>query len=103
MACADVTADISVYGENRAILYDNLTRIGYECFKPKGAFYLFPKSPVPDDAAFCEAAKKFNLLIVPGRAFGVPGHFRVAYCVKTKTCVDSIEAFEKAYKMSYNV
>jgi aspartate aminotransferase len=97
MECADVTVDMTLYRENRDILYGGLTRIGYECFKPPGAFYLFPKSPIADDAAFCEAAKEYNLLIVPGKAFGVPGHFRIAYCVKKETVQNSLDAFEKAY------
>jgi len=97
-ACADVTVDVSVYGENRDVLCASLTGMGYELIKPKGAFYLFPKSPVEDDAAFCDTAKKFRLLIVPGRAFGAPGYFRIAYCVKKETVMNSLNGFEEAIK-----
>ncbi|MCL2709232.1 MAG: pyridoxal phosphate-dependent aminotransferase, partial [Defluviitaleaceae bacterium] len=93
--CADIKIDAAPYKENRDILYENLTAMGYECFKPQGAFYLFPKSPIADDAAFCEAAKRNRLLVVPGRAFGTPGHFRVAYCVKKQTVLVSLESFKK--------
>ena len=96
--CADTLVDTSVYEENRNILYDNLTEMGYECFKPQGAFYLFPKSPVPDEKAFCEAAKRFRLIIVPGGAFGTPGYFRIAYCVKRDTVVNSLNSFREAIK-----
>jgi aspartate aminotransferase len=96
--CVDITVDISVYEENRNILYENLTKMGYECQKPAGAFYLFPKAPNGDDVAFCNAAKEHRLLIVPGRAFGAPGYFRIAYCTKKETVVNSLNSFEKAIK-----
>jgi aspartate aminotransferase len=96
--CVDITVDISIYEENRNILYENLTKMGYECLKPGGAFYLFPKSPIDDDAAFCAAAKEHRLLIVPGRAFGAPGYFRIAYCTKKETVLNSLDSFEKAIR-----
>jgi aspartate aminotransferase len=73
--------------------------MGYECLKPEGAFYLFPKAPNGDDAAFCNAAKEHRLLIVPGRAFGAPEYFRIAYCTKKETVLNSLNSFEKAIKM----
>ncbi|MCL2352813.1 MAG: pyridoxal phosphate-dependent aminotransferase [Firmicutes bacterium] len=96
--CADAAVDTAFYRENRDILYNSLTEMGYECFKPQGAFYLFPKSPLADDVAFCEAAKKFRLLIVPGRSFGAPGYFRISYCVKRETVLNSLESFAEAIK-----
>ena len=65
-----------------------------ECQKPAGAFYLFPKSPI-DDVEFCEIAKKYNILVVPGSVFGMKGYFRVAYCVSEETVRNSLAAFER--------
>ncbi|MCL2457210.1 MAG: pyridoxal phosphate-dependent aminotransferase, partial [Defluviitaleaceae bacterium] len=94
--CVDITVDTKIYGENRNILYENLTAMGYECQKPSGAFYLFPKAPGGDDAAFCAAAKEHRLLLVPGRAFGAPGYFRIAFCTKKETVQNSLDSFKKA-------
>ena len=96
--CLGQTADISVYKKNRDILYEGLTKLGFHCVKPDGAFYLFVKSMEPDAAAFCEKAKKYELLLVPGDDFGTPGYVRIAYCVTTKQIVDSLPAFEKLAK-----
>ncbi|OPJ60738.1 pyridoxal phosphate-dependent aminotransferase [Clostridium oryzae] len=93
--CAGQTSDISIYRKNRDLLYDGLIKLGYKCVKPEGAFYLFPQSLEPDAYAFCERAKKHNLLIVPGDDFGCPGHVRISYCVKTEQIVKSLPAFEK--------
>lgn len=87
--------DINIYKKNRDLLYNHLIDLGFECIKPKGAFYLFPKSPIEDDVKFCEIAKKFNILIVPGSAFGLKGYFRIAYCVDYKKIEKSLEAFTK--------
>jgi aspartate aminotransferase len=95
--CRDTAIDISVYEKNLSFLYSALTDIGYECVKPKGAFYLFPKAPGGDDLKFCALAKEFMLLLVPGTAFHTPGYFRLAYCVSYETCVNSIDAFRKAF------
>ena len=78
--CLDESTDISYYERNRNTLYDGLTAIGYECPSPEGAFYLFMKTPI-DDKEFCEKAKKYNILVVPGSAFACPGYCRIAYCV----------------------
>jgi aspartate aminotransferase len=72
-----------------------LIEFGYECIKPDGAFYLFPKTLIEDDVAFCQAAKEFNLLIVPGSSFGCPGFCRIAYCVSYETIINSKESFKK--------
>jgi aspartate aminotransferase len=86
---------VEVYRERRDILYNHLTEIGFEMVKPQGAFYLFPKSPIPDDVAFIGAALKYNLLLVPGSGFAGPGHFRIAYCVAKETIVRSLPYFTK--------
>jgi len=65
----DASVDVSIYQENRDILYQHLTKLGFECIKPQGAFYLFPKVPDGDDKTFCELAKKYNILLVPGSSF----------------------------------
>lgn len=92
--CSGKTADIEVYKKNRDILYSALTGYGYACVKPDGAFYLFVKSPEPDAGAFCERAKKYELLLVPGDDFGCPSFVRIAYCVKTETIINSLPAFK---------
>lgn len=86
------------YEEKRNFLYENLTRIGFECVKPQGAFYLFPKTLIPDDVAFCKAATKYNLLLVPGSGFGCPGYMRIAYCGSLEMMKKSIPAFEALAK-----
>lgn len=87
--------DIEIYKRNRDLLYNHLTAIGFFCVKPQGAFYLFPRAPIADDRKFCEDAKQFNLLLVPGSAFGCPGHFRISYCVSYDKIERSLPAFEK--------
>lgn len=96
--CADLTSNMNEYAKNRDLLYNGLTKIGYECVYPQGAFYLFVKSLEPDANKFMEKAKKYNLIIVPSDNFGVTGYFRLAYCVDSKTIINSMEAFEKLYK-----
>ena len=87
--------DVNIYKKNRDLLYNHLLSLGFECVKPQGAFYLFPKSLIPDDKAFAEAAKKYNLLIVPGSSFGCPGHFRLSYCISYEKIEKSLQAFTK--------
>ncbi len=93
--CLDAKADIAAYKENRDLLYDALKSYGYEVIEPQGAFYLFMKSPEPDANAFCEKAKKYELLLVPGDSFGGAGYVRVSYCVAKSTIENSLPAFEK--------
>ena len=95
--CLAESTDISYYERNRNTLYDGLTAIGYECPNPEGAFYLFMKTPI-DDKEFCEKAKKYNILVVPGSAFACPGYCRIAYCVSYETICNSLPKFEKLYK-----
>ena len=94
-ACAGITADLSVYAENRALLYGALTEMGFSCVPPDGAFYLFVKSPEPDAKAFSERAKKYELLLVPGDDFGVAGYVRISYCVSTEQIRRALPAFKK--------
>lgn len=96
--CVDMTSDLSVYKENREILYKELTRLGYNCAKPDGAFYLFIEALEADAVAFCEKAKKYELLLVAGDGFGCPGYVRISYCVRTEQIRNSIPAFEKLAK-----
>lgn len=93
--CLDCKVDIEVYNRNRIDLYNKLTELGFKCVKPVGAFYMFPETPIEDDVAFCNAAKEFNLLLVPGSGFGCKGHMRLSYCVSHDTIINSFPAFEK--------
>jgi aspartate aminotransferase len=93
--CLYETSDLSVYEENKNILYTELTKLGFEIVEPGGTFYMFPKSLEPDAVAFCNKAKDFDLIIVPSDSFGVPGHFRISYCIPTEKVKRSIAAFEK--------
>lgn len=89
------SVNIAEYQEKRDILYNNLTEMGFTMIKPAGAFYLFPKSPIPDDVAFIKAAQKYNLLLVPGSGFGKPGYFRIAYCIDKQTILNALPAFRE--------
>lgn len=89
------TADISVYEKNRNLLYNALTSYGYTAVRPDGAFYLFIKSPEADANAFCERAKKYELLLVPGDDFGYEGYVRISYCVSTEMIEKALPEFEK--------
>lgn len=93
--CAGKPSDISIYKKNGQLLYQGLIDAGFTCVKPQGAFYLFPKALEADDAAFCERAKKYDLLLVPGADFGCPGYFRAAYCIKTETIEKALPLFKK--------
>lgn len=95
----DASVDVGIYKENRDLLYNHLTGLGFSCVKPEGAFYLFPKAPIEDDVRFCSDAKQFNLLLVPGSAFGCPGHFRISYCISKKRVENSLPAFEKLWQL----
>lgn len=96
--CIGETSDISLYKKNRDILYNELIRLGYEVVKPQGAFYIFMKALEEDSMAFCERAKKYDLLFVPGDGFGCSNHVRISYCVNESLIRNSIPAFEKLIK-----
>ena len=93
--CQGVTSDVSVYERNRDLLAGALTQYGFSCVRPDGAFYLFVRSPEPDANAFCERAKQFNLLLVPGDDFGCKGYVRIAYCVSPAMIERSLPSFKK--------
>ncbi len=97
-ACDGQTADLNVYRKNRDLLYNALTSYGFTCVYPDGAFYLFMKSPESDAAAFCERAKKYELLFVNGEDFGAKGFVRIAYCVQTEQIERALPLFEKLAK-----
>lgn len=93
--CLDAEVDVAYYNRNRETLYNGLIELGYECTKPEGAFYLFVKSPIEDDKAFCAMAKKYRLLVVPGSSFAGPGYVRIAYCVAYETIVNALPQFKQ--------
>ena len=99
--CCDMTADLSVYEKNMNILYDGLTKLGFEVVRPGGTFYMFPKALEADAVAFSKKAMKHDLILVPGDSFGAPGYFRIAYCVDTGKVERSLEAFRKFVKAEY--
>lgn len=94
-ACLEEKADVAFYDENRKMLYEGLTALGFTCIKPEGAFYLWLKSPVENEEAFVEEGKKYNILMVKGSAFGCGGFVRLAYCVSHETVKNSLPAFAK--------
>ncbi len=93
--CTHLRPNLQAYDENRRLLYENLTAMGYEMAKPDGAFYLFIKAPNGDAVAFSEQAKGHDLLVVPGDGFGCPGYFRICYCVSKDMILRSLPAFRK--------
>ena len=100
--CDGLTADLSIYKRNRDLLYNALTKYGFTCIYPDGAFYLFVKAAEADAKAFCEKAKKYELLLVNGADFGYAGWVRVAYCVQTQQIERALPLFEKLAK-DYNL
>ena len=90
--------NLEAYDRNRNLLYNGLTKLGFSCIKPEGAFYLFVKAPVEDEKAFCAQAQKHNLLLVPGSSFACPGYVRIAYCVSYEQIERSMPAFEALAK-----
>lgn len=96
--CMGQTGDVELYRKNRDLLYKGLTEIGYECFLPQGAFYLFVRALEPDADAFCENAKQEDLLIVSGEGFGCPGYVRISYCVDYDMIERSFPAFRRLYE-----
>jgi aspartate aminotransferase len=97
-----VTVSIADYQRKRDYLYTNLTAMGYKVNKPQGAFYFFPRSPVEDEVTFIRELQEFKVLAVPGRGFGMPGYFRISYCVDDHTIEGSLDGFRKVAK-KYNL
>lgn len=93
------TADLSVYETNKNILYTELIKMGFDCVEPGGTFYMFPKALEEDAVAFSNKAKELDLLLVPSNSFGVPGHFRISYCIPTEKVERSIPVFQKLADM----
>ncbi|HBR65555.1 MAG: pyridoxal phosphate-dependent aminotransferase [Dehalococcoidia bacterium] len=91
----DTTIDVRIYEKKRDYLYKELTNMGYSLIKPQGAFYMFPKSPIEDDVQFSEELKENRVLVVPGSGFGLPGYFRISYCMEDATIQGSLEGLEK--------
>ena len=94
----DVTVDVKVYQRKRDLLCRGLAKAGYSFTKPQGAFYLFVKSPIGDDVKFVQMLLKKNILVVPGRGFGAPGYFRIAFCVDDATIRNSMAGFAAVIK-----
>jgi aspartate aminotransferase len=94
----DVTVSVADYQKKRDFLYKNLTDMGYQLVKPQGAFYMFPKSPIPDDIEFVQALKEQLVLAVPGQGFGRPGYFRVSYCIDDRTLAGALDGLRKTAK-----
>jgi aspartate aminotransferase len=92
------SVDISLYQKKRDMLCSGLAGCGYEFSKPGGAFYLFPRSPIPDDVAFVTVLQEENILAVPGSGFHGPGHIRIAYCVEDRTIEKAMPGFERVMK-----
>lgn len=97
----DLTSDLSVYETNMNILYKELTALGFEVIKPGGTFYIFPKALEEDAVAFCTKALKYDLVLVPSDSFGVPGYFRMAYCIDTEKVERSLQALRKFVETEY--
>lgn len=97
----DLTADMSVYETNMNLLYQELTALGFSCVKPGGTFYIFPKALEEDATAFCKKALQYDLVLVPSDSFGVPGYFRMAYCIDTEKVERSLEALRRFVKENY--
>ncbi len=94
-ACVNEKTNLEFYDKNRIDLYEGLKKLGFTCIKPQGAFYLWLKSPVEDEAQFVAAAKKYNLILVKGSAFGCSGYVRLAYCISNDKINRSLDAFAK--------
>lgn len=96
--CIGEKTNLEFYDKNRKDLYEGLKKLGFTCIKPQGAFYLWMKSPVEDEAEFVAAAKKYNLILVKGSAFGCGGYVRLAYCISNEKINRSLETFAKLAK-----
>ena len=89
------TVDCDIYTSRRTTFCKILKDAGLEFNEPKGAFYIFPKAPIEDDVEFVAHLQEFKILAVPGRGFGMPGYFRLAFCVEDEVIASSAKAFKK--------
>lgn len=96
--CLEEKTNVAFYDENRILLYEELTKLGFTCIKPQGAFYLWMKSPIEAEEEFVQTAKKYNILFVKGSAFACPGYVRIAYCVSKEMIERSLPAFQELAK-----
>lgn len=94
----DCTVDVEFYRRNRDTLYEELSALGFEMPRPEGAFYLFPKTPIPDDIAFVRQLQQHHILTVPGSGFGTPGYIRICYSVERDMLERSLPVWAKAAK-----
>lgn len=94
----DAGVDVAVYQQRRDLLYSALVDIGYDVIKPEGTFYMFPRSPIPDDVAFVKALQEKMILTTPGSGFHRPGYFRIAFCVDEEVIKGSLKGFETVFK-----
>jgi aspartate aminotransferase len=94
----DLSIDVAPYREKRDLMYEGLTRIGYECVKPRGAFYVFPRTPIADDVEFVRRLAEEGVLTVPGSGFGMPGYIRISLTVERETVVRGLPGFERAFR-----
>ncbi len=93
--CCGLPSDVEAYARNRALLFEALSEMGYECVEPRGAFYLWVRALEPDAKAFSARARDgYELLLVPSDDFGVPGWVRISYCVDQKTIENALPAFK---------
>ena len=97
----DSVSDVSIYEKNMNLLYDMLIDLGFTVVRPDGTFYIFPKALEDDAVAFCNKAKKYDLILVPSDNFGVKGYFRMAYCIDTEKVLRSIPVFRKFVETEY--
>jgi aspartate aminotransferase len=95
-ALQDVSVDCTIYSRRRQLFCALLAEAGYEFEPPKGAFYLFPRSPLADEVEFVNLLKEQLILAVPGRGFGRPGYFRLAFCVEDEVIARSAVGFRQA-------
>ena len=91
-----VTVDVGLYERKRNFLYSKLTDMGYSVVRPQGAFYMFPKAPIDDDVEFVDKLKEERVLAVPGTGFGLPGYFRLSYCLRDETIEGALPGLSKA-------
>jgi len=94
--------DVAVYEKRRNLMCEALTGIGYDLIKPEGTFYVFPRSPIPDDVAFVQALQERLVLTTPGSGFQRPGHFRIALCVPVETIEKSLDGFKQTFEKFQN-
>ena len=96
--CLEVKVDVGFYDRNRRLLYTELTEMGFSCLPPEGAFYLLMKSPLADTEAFQKMAEEEHIIMVPTDSFGLPGYFRLSYCIPYESIESSLPAFRALWE-----